>query len=225
MAELRPSTINASTESKQQRQNREASVARRLSASFIANPDAGVSKQQIQDRAAVNDALDRLMGAANAAAGVGMNIEIVEKHIEKMKTYTYLGAIHADHSVSQIRVNTDTSIETISDILEMWENHKYDSKTSILLVYVANGNKLDAETVFSSFSDNATPEEFARCLKDAYGETGVQVIDFPTHRTPYTMEGGLGIDADVIRATILGLYKASRPVRTSVEVPEFLTRR
>lgn len=225
MAELRPSTINASTESKQQRQNREASVARRLSASSIANPDAGVSKQKMQDRSAVNDALDRLMDAANAAAGVGMNIEIVEKHVDKMKTYTYLGAIHADRSVSQIRVDTDTSIETISDILEMWENHKYDSKTSILLVYVAHGNKLDAETVFSSFSDNATPEEFARCLKDAYGETGVQVIDFPTHRTPYTMEGGLGIDADVIRATIFGLYKASRPVRTSVEVPEFLIRR
>lgn len=225
MAELRPSTITASTESKQQRQNREASVARRLLASSITDPDAGVSKQKIQDRAAVNDALDRLMGAANAAAGVGMNIEIVEKHVEKMKTYTYLGAIHADRSVSQIRVDKDTSIETISDILEMWENHKYDSKTGILLVYVARGGKLDAEAAFSSFSDNATPEEFARYLKDAYGETGVQVIDFPTYRTPYTMEGRLGIDADVIQATILGIYKASRPVRTSIEVPEFLTRR
>lgn len=224
MAELRPSTINASTESKQQRQNREASVARRLLAS-IANPDAGVSKQKMQDRAAVNDALDRLMGAANAASGVGMNIEIVEKHVEKMKTYTYLGAIHADRSVSQIRVDRDTSVETISDILEMWENHKYDSKTSILLIYVAQGDKLDVVATFASVSDNATPEEFARCLKDAYGETGVQVIDFPTYRTPYTMEGRLGIDVDIIQATILGLYKASRPVRTSIEVPEFLTRR
>lgn len=220
MAELRPSTINASAESKQQRQNREASVARRLLAS-IANPDAGVSKQKMQDRAAVNDALDRLMGAANAASGVGMNIEIVEK----MKTYTYLGAIHADRSVSQIRVDRDTSVETISDILEMWENHKYDSKTSILLIYVAQGDKLDVVATFASVSDNATPEEFARCLKDAYGETGVQVIDFPTYRTPYTMEGRLGIDVDIIQATILGLYKASRPVRTSVEVLEFLTRR
>lgn len=225
MAELKPSTINASTESKQLRQDREASAARRLLASSIANPDAGVSKKKMQDRAAVNDALDCLMGAANAAAGVGMNIEIVEKHVDKMKTYTYLGAIHADHSVSQIRVDRDTSIETISDILEMWENHKYDSKTSILLIYVAQGNKLDVATTFASASDNATPEEFARCLKDAYGETGIQVIDFPTYRTPYTMEGRLGIDVDIIQATILGLYKASRPVRTSIEVPEFLTRR
>lgn len=225
MAELKPSTINASTESKQQRQNREASVARRLSGLSITNSDAGVSKQQIQDRAAVNDALDRLMGAANAAAGVGMNIEIVEKHVEKMKTYIYLGAIHADRSVSQIRVDRGTSVETISDILEMWENHKYDSKTSILLIYVAQGDKLDVVATFASVSDNAIPEEFARCLKDAYGETGVQVIDFPTYRTPYTMEGRLGIDVDIIQAAILGLYKASRPVRTSIEVPEFLTRR
>ncbi len=225
MAKLDPHTMDASIESKQLRQDKEASAARRLLASFIANPDAGVSKQKIQDREAVNDALDRLMGAANAAAGVGMNIEIVEKHVDKMKTYTYLGAIHADRSVSQIRVDRDTSIETISDILEMWENHKYDSKTSILLIYIAQGNKLDVAATFASASDNATPEEFARCLKDAYGETGVQVIDFPTYRTPYTMEGRLGIDADVIQANILGIYKASRPVRTSVEVPEFLTRR
>lgn len=223
MAELKPYTVNASTESKQQRQNREASAARRLSASSIANLDAGVSKQQMQDRAAVNDALDRLMGAANAAAGVGMNIEIVEKHVENIKTYTYLGAIHVDRSVSQIRVDRDTSVEIISDILEMWENHKYDSRTSILLVYVAQGYKLDAEATLATLNNDATPEEFARCLKDVYGETGVQVIDFPTYRTPYTMEGKLGIDADIIQDTILGIYKASRPVRTSIEVPEFLT--
>lgn len=152
-----------------------------------------------------------------------MNIEIKGRVDEK--EYTWLGVIHANNTASQIKVNQDTSVELISDILEVFSKHLYSGPTRIVLLYVAHGFKFECEVATATFNENATPEDYAGLLKNEYGETGVQVIDYTTYSQYYQDGEGLGVDSSLVYRCIRDIIRQSKPVRTQVDIPEFMLRK
>lgn len=185
------------------------------------------------------DLIDGLAAAASMAdttqqmVNRGMNIEIINsKSIDQ--EYTWLGVVHANQTASQIRVDQNTSEEMIEDILESFGNHPYSGITRVVLLYAAHGLKFDAELSMATFTDDFSPEDAAGLLKSVYGENGVEIIDYTTYNSVYsegdstysnaTGNGGLGVDADLVKRSILSVIRKSKPERREIEIPNFMTR-